>query len=321
MELVNTVLAMLHAGSRAAWCRPRAPWGRAAISAPCRISSARPAWATGRYVVDARRARPDDSSLRRPSRARATGCGSRGRAGPVTLPSPAIKKALALINGATVSTAVLALATRKDAETLVGNSGRRGSAIARGCVRLRSCFRSSESTRRAGMPASDSSAARIRDLVESAVAWLTPPARCRTPTRYAVRRWFTAALVTRWFSYAASSRPKSTPPPTTRCSLAPASLRATTDPWDHRFHANWPAGYDGRQRSSFLCWQFSWPTDRHGGGFPGHRDIGAGQHVSERRYAAPSRPAFTTAICRQTSSLAAVSTLAACCCNTPPLRW
>lgn len=252
-ELLDTVLAMLHAG-----IVPLVPQkgslgssGDLCPLAHCFVVLL----GEGRYV----RVREGDLSLRpweaKPGRELAGDLSSELAAAPdgAKPAVPSYKEGLALINGATVSTALLALAAHDAA--VLADTADVGAALALeaacGCARA---FDPRVHAAR-GHAGQIESAARIRRLVrgsrlvESAGAVqdayslrcapvVHGPARdALGHVRRVVETEMNAATDNPLFFDAASSPEKE-------------------DPWDHQFADNWPDGYDGRERSSYSAGNF-----------------------------------------------------------------
>lgn len=166
---------------------------------------------------------------------------------------PSYKEGLALINGATVSTAVLALAVQ-DAQVLADTADAAAALsleAACGCARA---FDPQVHDAR-GHAGQRASASRIRELLEGsglidAAGAVQDPysLRCAPVVHGSTRDalTFVRGVVEKEIN-AATDNP-----------LFFGSGTAATDaePWDHRFRANWPAGYDGTQRSSFSAGNF-----------------------------------------------------------------
>lgn len=168
----------------------------------------------------------------------------------ISLPTPAIsfKEGLALINGATFSAALLAFAVVR-AEHLVEVAD---GACALALEGIAGCARAFDARIHAARnhPGQQQSAARIRQLIEGsrgieARGEVQDPycVRCAPAvhgaTRDALR--FVASVVEAELNAATDN---------------PLFFNDNCDPFDALFEANWPAGYDGRERHSFSAGNF-----------------------------------------------------------------
>ncbi len=166
----------------------------------------------------------------------------------IAIPAPSYKEALALINGATFSAALLALAVHDGG----GLAHTADTAAALSLEAVCGCARAFDPRvhEARGLAGQIASAANIRDqikgskLVEKAGAVQDVYSlRCAPAVHGAARDVL---------SYARR--------------VAEAEINAATDnplffpdheqPFDHEFAANWPAGYDGRERISFSAGNF-----------------------------------------------------------------
>lgn len=252
-ELVDTVLALLHAG-----IVPLVPTKGSMGSSGdlCPMSHLfHVLLGEGRYVVVRDASRGELGMALRPAEAKP----ARELAGDLAaeldgeFAVPSYKEGLALINGATVSTAVLALAAR-DAEQLADTADAAAALsleAACGCARA---FDPQVHEAR-GHSGQQRSAERIRQMVEGSrlvdAAGAVQDAyslRCAPVVHGSTRDAlvFVRGVVETEINAATDN------PLFFDNGVAPQN----DGPWDHRFHENWPAGYDGRQRSSFSAGNF-----------------------------------------------------------------
>ncbi|HEV2852892.1 MAG TPA: aromatic amino acid lyase [Thermoanaerobaculia bacterium] len=164
------------------------------------------------------------------------------------IPAPSYKDALALINGATFSAAVLALGVH-DAERLAGVAD---AAAALSLEAVCGCARAFDSRihEARGLAGQIASAANIRSLIKGSKLIERAGAvqdvyslRCAPAVHGSARDVIAYAR-----------------------RVAEAEINAATDnplffpggpaPLDHEFAANWPAGYDGRERITFSAGNF-----------------------------------------------------------------
>jgi histidine ammonia-lyase len=167
-------------------------------------------------------------------------------------PQPSYKEGLALCNGATFSTALLALAVH-DGEALA-NAADAAAALtleaACGCARAFD----PRIHRARGLPGQCDSAANFRALVAGSRLVDAAPAvqdayslRCAPAVHGASRDAIGyARMVAEREINAATDNPL----------FFPAGEGAAEEPWDHGFRANWPAGYHGDRRRSYSAGNF-----------------------------------------------------------------
>lgn len=252
-ELVDTVLALLHAG-----IVPLVPTKGSMGSSGdlCPLSHLfNILLGEGRYVVLRDADRDGGRMALRPSEAKPARDLANDLASELEgeYAVPSYKEGLALINGATVSTAVLALASY-DAEVLADTADAAAALsleAACGCARA---FDPQVHDAR-GHVGQRASAQRIRELVaESRLvdgAGAVQDAyslRCAPVVHGSTRDalGFVRGVVEAEIN-AATDNP---------LFFGSGSAATDAEPWDHRFSENWPAGYDGRQRSSFSAGNF-----------------------------------------------------------------
>lgn len=252
-ELLDTVLGMLHGG-----IVPLVPTKGSMGSSGdlCPMSHLfHVLLGEGRYVVVRDAGNGQRDMAIRPAEARPARelAGDLARELDAEFAVPSYKEGLALINGATVSTAVLALATA-DAETLVETAD---ASAALSLEAVCGCARAFDPQVHAarGHEGQQRSAERIRDLVEGSrvvdAAGAVQDAyslRCAPVVHGSTRDalGFVRGVVEAEIN-AATDNP---------LFFGNGVAADDAEPWDHRFHANWPAGYDGRQRSSFSAGNF-----------------------------------------------------------------
>jgi histidine ammonia-lyase len=169
-------------------------------------------------------------------------------------PAPSFKEGLALVNGATFSVALLALAVADAADLAAAADV----AAALTLEALCGCARAFDPKvqRVRGLPGQRDSAANLRRLVagsrlvESAGAVQDPYSmRCAPAVHGATRDAIAyAAFVARREVNAATDNPLFFP--------GEAGQRHAGDPFDLAFRANWPAGYRGDLRSSYSAGNF-----------------------------------------------------------------
>lgn len=249
-ELLDTVLAMLHAG-----VVPLVPTKGSMGSSGdlCPLSHLfHVLLGAGRYVLVQD---PGHLSLRpseaRPGRDLASDLAKELDGATPTVPS--YKEGLALINGATVSTAVLALATFDSGRLADAADAAAALSLEAACGCARAFDPQVHDAR--GHAGQIESACRIRALltgsrlVDSAGAVQDAYSlRCAPVVHGSARDalGFVRRVVETEMN-AATDNP---------LFFGSGLAASDADPWDYGFAANWPAGYDGRQRSSFSAGNF-----------------------------------------------------------------
>ncbi|MEM6457447.1 MAG: aromatic amino acid lyase, partial [Acidobacteriota bacterium] len=156
---------------------------------------------------------------------------------------PRVKEGLALINGATVSTAALAIAVRETEVLLDLADACAALSLEAICGGARAL--DPQIHRARGQRGQIDSAANLRALLQDsrlldAAGAVQDPysLRCAPAVHGASRDAvaFARMLVERELNAATDN---------------PLFFPALDDPWDHAYAANWPEGYDGRRRASF----------------------------------------------------------------------
>jgi histidine ammonia-lyase len=170
-------------------------------------------------------------------------------------PQPSYKEGLALCNGATVSTALLALAVDDAAALADAADGAAALTLEAVC----GCARAFDPKihRARGLTGQQESAARVRAMVEGSRLVDSAHAvqdayslRCAPAVHGASRDAiaFARATAEREIN-AATDNPLFFP-------VGGDGEGADEEPWDYRFRANWPAGYRGDRRRSYSAGNF-----------------------------------------------------------------